>query len=115
MKVNAMGLGLNVSNIENTAFKKYVDNLEGLAQQEHKVAIKYEKYMEKLTKIRGARAELTTRAEKVYSKIREEQLPENISEKVVAASKTFIKQYANQNKRSIVIESILQNISIFIK
>jgi hypothetical protein len=45
--------------------------------------------------------------------VKDEKPLENISEKVVAASKEFVKQYANPSLRSIGIESILGNIEIF--
>lgn len=97
----------------NTAYKKYADFLEAQAQQALKVAETHDKYMQKLSKIGAERAELATKAQKLYSEVKEKGVPENISEKVVAASQVFVKQYANPSLRSMGIESILGNIEIF--
>lgn len=97
----------------NSAFKKYADNLEMQAQQAQKIAAAHDKYMEKLSNIGTERAELANKAQKLYSKVKEEGIIDNISEKVVAASKMFVKQYANQTLRSMGIENILGNIEIF--
>lgn len=97
----------------NSAYKKYANFLEIQAQQAPKIVEAYDKYMEKISKIGAAKAELATKAQDVYSKIKEEGVLENISEKVVAASKIFVEQYAKQNLRSMSVENILENIIIF--
>lgn len=97
----------------NSAYKKYADNLEVQVQQAQKIAEAHDKYMEKLSKIGVERAGLATKAQDIYSKVKDEGVMENISEKVVAASKVFVNQYANQSLRSKGIESILGNIEIF--
>lgn len=97
----------------NAAYKKYADNLEVQAQQRQTIAEAYDKYMEKLSKIGTERAELATKAQKEYSKVKDEKPLENISEKVVAASKVFVEQYAKQSSRSTGVKSILENIKIF--
>lgn len=97
----------------NTAYKKYADFLETQAQQALKVAETHDKYMQKLSKIGAERAELANKAQKLYSEIKDKGVPENISEKVVAASKVFEEQYANPGLRSTGLESILGNIEIF--
>ena len=102
-------------NALNAAYKKYADNLEIQAQQAPKIAQAHDEYMKKLSQIGAERAELATKAQKLYSKVKDEGVMENISEKVVAASKVFVKQYANSTLRSMGIESILGNIEIFKK
>lgn len=97
----------------NIAYKKYADNLEMQVQQAPKIAEAHDKYMEKILKIGAERAELATKAQELYSNVKDKGVMENISEKVVAASKVFVEQYANPRLRSIGIESILGNIEIF--
>ncbi|MBD5532293.1 MAG: hypothetical protein HDQ98_08835 [Lachnospiraceae bacterium] len=97
----------------NAAYKKYADFLEVQAQQKPKIVEAYEKYMKQISKIGAEREELDAKAQERYSKIKEEKPLENISEKVVAASKVFAEQYAKQNLKRMGIETILKNIKIF--
>lgn len=97
----------------NAAYKKYADFLEVQAQQKPKIVEAFEKYRNQLSKIGAKREGLAAKTQERYSKIKEEKPLENISEKVVSASKVFAEQYAKQNLKGMGIETILKNIKIF--
>ncbi len=97
----------------NVAYKKYAEFLETQAKMTPQIAEAHEKYMNKLSKIGADRAEMAKNAADVYARGKEETVPENISEKMIEASKTFAKQYASQSMPERDILIILENIKMF--
>lgn len=78
------------------AYKKYTEFLETQTQLMPRIVDAYKKYMKKLAKIGADRAELANKAKDVYARLKEEELPKNISEKMIEASKAFAKQYTSK-------------------
>lgn len=96
-----------------SAYKGYADLLESYAKQQAEVAPIFEKYKKQLDQIGSARAEMANEMAKRLEETKSKKLPENISEKVVNASKLFVEQYTNPLNAGKGIAEILKNINIF--
>ncbi len=97
----------------NTAYRKYAEGIESGAKQAAQIASIFEAYKKQLDKIGSERAELANKAESVYAKVKEEKLPENISEQICGASRLFVEQYTNPSMRAKGLDTILKGITIF--
>ncbi len=94
------------------AYKKYADYLENNVQQYPEYYKSLGEYLDQLARI-GVRPELGNKALEEVSRYINEGIPENISGKLVEASKSFVVQYISQNEKVISIESLLEGINIF--
>ena len=94
------------------AYKKYADFLESNVQQYPEIYESYSKHLDQLARI-GVRSELGYRALETLARYIDEGIPENISGKLVEASKSFVAKYLNKNVKNISIESLLEGIKIF--
>lgn len=94
------------------AYKKYADYLENNVQQYPEYYESLNEYLDQLASI-GVRPEQGYRALEEVSRYINEGIPENISGKLVEASKEFVAQYLNKNVKNISIESLLEGIKIF--
>lgn len=97
----------------NSAYKNYADGIEIQAKQAKEIAPIFEEYKKQLDKIGAGRTKLASKAEEVYTNAKKEQLPENISEKILEASRIFAEQYRNPVMRAKGMDSILKGITIF--
>lgn len=73
----------------------------------------FDKYRKWLSEIDAEKAKMAAKAKEEYSKVKDESITENVSERLVTAANIFVNQYANKALRNRGIESILGNIQIF--
>lgn len=93
-------------------YKKYADYMESQAQQWSELAEIFNRYVSQMERI-GVRSEQASKAADGFARHLEEGIPEQISRKLVDASKAFVMQYTKQNIKSIGIEGILKGIMVF--
>lgn len=97
----------------NAAYQKYVSGFENVVNQSVDASKVFDEYWAKLSKIGAHRAEMATRAKEYYDKMREEEIPENISENMLGAKNRFIELYSQNNNRNLSLKNLLDNIKIF--
>lgn len=98
----------------NTAYKGYVEHIEREAEKAPETAAIYEDIANQLSedaKLGAGQAEKEFSLRLTALKLKSEVIPENISEKIMAATKAFVRQFTNQ--RDLDIVSMLENIKIF--
>ena len=61
------------------------------------------------------RAEMATKAKEFFDKMREEEIPENITDNMLGAKQKFIEMYSQYDTKSLSLRSMLENIKIFSK
>ena len=97
------------------AYQKYVSGFEARINQSVDASKAFDKYMAKLSKIGAHRAEMATKAKEFFDKMREEEIPENISDNMLGAKQKFIEMYSQYDAKSLSLRSMLENIKIFSK
>ncbi len=94
------------------SYKKYSNLIESIEKQRNEIAPSFEEYTKQLERIGSLkRAAVVNRMADTFSK--REKLPDNVSEKLWDASRTFVQQYSNPAMRAKGIDTLLKGIKIF--
>lgn len=100
----------------NAVYNRWVEHLDTQAQLRPKMTESLKEYADTLSRIAAKSEKAAEKANKAYDeyfRLKEGMIPENISEKMISASKIFVEQYTKQAAKNRDIESILCNIHIF--
>lgn len=95
------------------AYQKYAYRFETMVNQSVDASKAFDEYWKKLSQIGVHRAEMATKAKEYYDKMREEEIPENISGNMIGAKNKFIELYSQNSNRNLGIRNLLDNIKIF--
>ena len=96
------------------AYQKYVSGFEAQTQQIVDASEAFDKYMAKLSILDVHRAKMAAKAKEVFSKMSEDDIPENIADSMLGAKQKFIELYSRNDYRSMNIRSLLKDIRIFL-
>lgn len=92
-------------------FKRAADLIETIGERRPEDAKACEIIANSIAKIFGEQSERAIKAREAAERVKNAVIPENISQKIIAAKKVFTEQYGKQT--NIDLESILKNITIF--